>query len=188
MKKFSAREKLLDTTFTEVYMYGYCGASTANILKKASVPKGSMYHHFKSKKKLVIAMLHERLIPKVENFFDFKIDRNRSVKEILSHTFEKMSENKMLIKHGCPLQRIMFELGSIDEEISNICHEEFQKLSKTLQRVIEHGNKRGEFEHNNTKELAEFIIISTWGILSRAPKNSSKEQFLKDTSLLLRIL
>ena len=52
-KTKSSRDKLLDVTFNEVYKYGYCGAATANILKKAGVPRGSMYHHFESKKALV---------------------------------------------------------------------------------------------------------------------------------------
>ncbi len=188
MKKSPSREKLLDITFEEVYKYGYSGASTANILKIAAVPKGSMYHHFKSKKELVITMIYERLIPKVEAFFDFKIRKSSSAKEILELTFEKMSQNEMLIKHGCPLHKIMYEMGSIDEEIADICYKEFQKLSESLQRVIDYGCKRGEFESANTKQLSEFIIVSTWGILSRLPKDSSRDQFLTDTSFLLKVI
>ncbi len=188
MKKSISREKLLDVTFEEVYKYGYNGASTANILKIASVAKGSMYHHFKSKKELVIAMIYERLIPKVETFFDFEIKKSSSAKEIIEHTFKKMSENEMLIKHGCPLHKIMYEMGSLDEDIANICHMEFQKLSKNLQRVIDYGCKKREFEFADTKRISEFIIVSTWGILSRVPNDSSKEQFLNDTSLLVKSL
>lgn len=51
MKKQTNRDNLLDVTFEEVYKYGYGGAATASILKKEGVPKGSMYHHFKSKKR-----------------------------------------------------------------------------------------------------------------------------------------
>lgn len=56
-KKPTSRDKLLDVTFEEVYRFGYCGAGTATILKKAGVPRGSMYHHFSSKKVMVMAMI-----------------------------------------------------------------------------------------------------------------------------------
>lgn len=40
--KQTSRDKLLDVTFEEIYKYGYSGAGTASIFKKADVPKGSM--------------------------------------------------------------------------------------------------------------------------------------------------
>jgi len=46
MKKQTTRDKLLDITFEEVYIHGYTATSVDTILQKASVPKGSMYHHF----------------------------------------------------------------------------------------------------------------------------------------------
>ncbi len=49
MKKQPTREKLLDITFDEVYIHGYTATSVDTILKKAGIPKGSMYHHFKGK-------------------------------------------------------------------------------------------------------------------------------------------
>jgi TetR/AcrR family transcriptional repressor of nem operon len=67
--KQPTREKLLDVTFEEVYTHGYAATSIDAILQKASVPKGSMYHHFKSKKALVLAMIEERLYPKMDSFF-----------------------------------------------------------------------------------------------------------------------
>ena len=42
-------------------MYGYNATSVDAILKKAKVSKGSMYHHFKSKKELVLAMVENIL-------------------------------------------------------------------------------------------------------------------------------
>jgi len=71
-KKQSTRDKLLDITFEEVYIHGYAATSVDAILKKTQVPKGSMYHHFKSKKELVLAMVEERLFPKMNIFFLFE--------------------------------------------------------------------------------------------------------------------
>jgi len=187
MKK-SAREKLLDITFMEVYQYGYCGASIANILKLAQVPKGSMYHHFSSKKEMVLVMITERLIPKVDAFFDFEMKKDTTATEIITHTLNKMAKNEMLIAHGCPLHRLMFEMGSLDEDIAKACQDEFEKLTFNLQKVLTFGIKNGEFRHDDPKSMSEFIIVSTWGILSRLPQDSSSTQFHEDTAHLLKYL
>ena len=57
----SSREKLLDVAFDEIYHNGYSATSVDTILKKANMNKGSMYHFFKSKKELTLAVIDERL-------------------------------------------------------------------------------------------------------------------------------
>jgi len=187
-KKKSSRDKLLDVTFEEVYRYGYNGAGTATILKKAGVPKGSMYHHFSSKKGMVLCMIEERLIPKVRDFFAFKIKKNCTGLEILEQTFKKISKNKMLITYGCPLHRLMFEMNALDEDIAKACEEEFIHLSDALARVLAFGMKDGSIEKGNSKEMASFIIASSWGWLSRPIGASSSEQFLRDSGMLLKAI
>jgi len=184
-KKKTSRDKLLDVTFDEVYRYGYCGAATATILKKAGVPRGSMYHHFESKKAMVLAMIEERLIPKVRDFFDFEMKKESSALEIIEHTMKKISKNRMLIKHGCPLHRLMFEMGALDEDIAKACESEFEHLSQKYAKLLAYGIKRGEIKEGDVHDMAGFFIASTWGILSRVPQNSSKEQFLKDMKFLI---
>ncbi|MCH9814534.1 MAG: TetR/AcrR family transcriptional regulator [Epsilonproteobacteria bacterium] len=188
MSKVSSREKLLDTTFLEVYMYGYAGASTANILKIAGVPKGSMYHHFPSKKALVIAMIEERLIPKVRESFYIEITEKSRPLDILNYLFKKISKNEKLIKYGCPLHKLMFEMGSLDSEISTLCHTEFVYLTQNLTQILTLGQSRQEIIAIDPKSLAEYIIVSTWGALSRTPEHSSKVKFIEDTQHILNYI
>jgi len=177
----TSRDKLLDATFVEVYKHGYSGASTATILKNAKVPKGSMYHHFSSKKELVLGMVKERLIPKVRESFYIELHETSRAVDILNYLFKKISKNEMLIKHGCPLHKLMFEMGSLDDEITELCHNEFVFLTDNLTLILDLGKQNAEIIEKDSKSLAEFIIISSWGALSRSPKHSSKEQFLEDT-------
>ena len=185
MQKKSSRDKLLDVTFEEVYRYGYNGAGTASILTKAGVPKGSMYHHFSSKKEMVLCMIEERLVPKVRDFFDFKAQKNQSGLEILEYTFKKISKNKMLIIYGCPLHRLMFEMNALDSDIAKACEDEFDSLSNKLARILEFGMKDGSIKEGNSQEMASFIIASSWGYLSRPIAQSSSELFLRDCEMLL---
>ena len=185
MSKITSRDKLLDTTFSEVYKYGYSGASTANILKIAGVPKGSMYHHFPSKKEMVVAMIQERLIPKVREAFFIEIHEESRALDIINYLFKKISKNKMLVTYGCPLHKLMFEMGSLDEEITELCHEEFLYMRDNFAKIIDIGKKQGMIKELDSKLLSQHMITASWGALSLSPKYSSKEQFLQDTQHIL---
>ncbi len=187
MKKRNTRERLLDITFEEVYINGYASTSVDTILKRAAVPKGSMYHHFKSKKELVLAMVKERLYPKMDEFF--KLNSTNSAYEALESLFTAMSKNKMLITYGCPMYRLMVELSPIDKDFDNLFIAKYNQLvgsfSLLLQKDIKSGLLKKEL---NTKEFASFVIHSTWGTLSLSPTLSSPKNFLKDSNYILRLL
>ncbi len=187
MKKRNTRERLLDITFEEIYINGYASTSVDTILKRAAVPKGSMYHHFKSKKELVLAMVKERLYPKMDEFF--KLNSTNSAYKALESLFTAMSKNKMLITYGCPMYRLMVELSPIDKDFDNLFIAKYNQLvgsfSLLLQKDIKSGLLKKEL---NTKEFASFVIHSTWGTLSLSPTLSSPKNFLKDSNYILRLL
>jgi TetR/AcrR family transcriptional repressor of nem operon len=186
--KKTSRDKLLDVTFKEVYRYGYNGASTATILKKAAVPRGSMYHHFPSKKEMVLAMIEERLIPKVREFFSLKFEKEMTAFELLESVFIKVSKNKMLIIHGCPLHRLMFEMDALDSDIALACSTEFDNLSENFQKILSHGMKEGSIKEGNAKKMADFILAGSWGLLSKPAIYSSQEQFREESQYFLEFL
>ena len=186
--KKTSRDKLLDVTFEEVYMYGYNGAATATILKKAGVPRGSMYHHFPSKKEMVIAMIEERLVPKVREFFALEMKKGLTALELLDSVFIKVSKNKMLIKHGCPLHRLMFEMDSLDSDIALMCSNEFEHLSAGFQKILIFGMKDKSIKVCEAKSMADFVLASSWGLLSKPAVYSSEKQFLEDSRYFLEFL
>jgi len=186
--KKTSRDKLLDVTFEEVYRYGYNGAATATILKKAAVPRGSMYHHFPSKKEMVLAMIEERLIPKVREFFSFEFKKGLTALALLESLFVKVSKNKMLVTHGCPLHRLMFEMDALDSDIALACSTEFEKMSANFQKILSHGMKEGSIKEGNAKKMADFILASSWGLLSKPAIYSSEEQFLEESQYFLEFL
>ncbi|MCA9428119.1 MAG: TetR/AcrR family transcriptional regulator, partial [Candidatus Omnitrophica bacterium] len=48
------RERILDASSQAIIAKSYNGVGLKKILKNAGVPKGSFYHHFKSKEDLAI--------------------------------------------------------------------------------------------------------------------------------------
>jgi len=184
----SARERLLDVTFEEIYINGYAATAIDTILKKAKAPKGSLYHHFGSKKKLVLAMILERLFPKMDSFFIFKKVDN-SVYKSLNLILQQIAKNSQLITYGCPMYRLIVELSAIDKDFDNLLQKEYNKIINNLTELLNQGIKSGEFNQNlNSQTFAKFTLSSVWGILSLSPSISSKENFLEQSKFILELL
>ena len=188
-KKQPTREKLLDITFDEVYIHGYTATSVDTILKTAGIPKGSMYHHFKGKKELVLAMVEERLFPKMELFFDFEPQEGKRVTDVLRGTFAAMAKNKPLITYGCPLYRLMVELSATDGTFDALLSARVRQMEENLALLLQKGIESGEFNKTlDTKAFASYMLESTWGVLSLSPSLSSSKHFIQHSKFILDTL
>ena len=188
-KKQITREKLLDVTFEEVYIHGYNATSVDAILKKAKITKGSMYHHFKSKKELVLAMIEERLFVKMDTFFKFNKEEGKSVLYSFRKTFIGISKNKLLITYGCPLYRLMVELSAVDEEFDALLSSKAIQMKEGVKSLLQTGIDIGEFNVSlNTEVFAAFMLSAGWGILSMSPTLSSPKSYLDQSKFILLAL
>jgi len=189
MKKQPTREKLLDITFEEVYIYGYMATSVDAILKKAGVPKGSMYHHFKGKKELVLAMVQERLFPKMDSFFNYELKEGQSVVDSFRHTFIAISKNTLLVRYGCPLYRLMVELSATDKAFDSLLSAKALEMKEGIQSLLEQGIERGELNAQiETDAFAGFVLSTVWGILSMSPSLSSASTFISQSNYIVKEL
>lgn len=173
----TTRDKILDAAFLEMYVYGYHATGTAKLLTLCSIPKGSLYHHFPSKKALLFSVLKERISPKMEQFFSFLPLKNEKPWQTIERTVEKMVDHDLLMKYGCPLNRLNQEVGSVDEE--------FAKEVDVIYRLIKGRITTLFCESEERDVLADFVITSLWGALSLNPFQSSKEKFIKTTQIII---
>lgn len=185
----STRETLLDVTFELIYHHGYSATSIGAILKEAKVPKGSLYHHFTSKKDLVLSMIQERLFPKMDLFFNYDKQEGLSVYENLTQTFAAISKNKYLITYGCPLYRLMVELSPVDNDFDILLNQKYDEMHTKLMHLLELGIAHQEIASTvNPKTLAPFLITSVWGVLSLSPTRSSSKHFIEHIRYILLLL
>jgi len=66
MKKISTREKIINSAHKLFYEKGFNGTSIDDILKDAKLNKGSLYHIFKSKKEVLLAVIEEKIAYNLE--------------------------------------------------------------------------------------------------------------------------
>ncbi|WP_297484880.1 TetR/AcrR family transcriptional regulator [Sulfurimonas sp.] len=184
-KKQSTREEILDAIFMLVYINGYNGTSMSMILKECGIPKGSLYHYFKSKKEMVLAVIKERLAPRMDDFYSFSNTQNKHSIDILIDTIIKISQKEQLIKYGCPLNRLNQEMSSIDKDFESAITQIYNHIKEKIILLLHKSNIKKEI---NIEELSEFVIASIWGALSLSPTQSSKDRYLNTVFYLTNYL
>ena len=177
------REKILDAVFELVYVYGYNGTSMSMILKKCEIPKGSLYHYFKSKKEMVLTVIEERLAPRMDAFYDFENDENKHPIDVLIAAIKKVATKEQLVLYGCPLNRLNQEMSPIDQDFEAAITPIYEHVKSKIITLLGSVNLQVD-----ATMLAEFIIATVWGALSLSPNQSSKERYLATVTPLINYL
>jgi TetR/AcrR family transcriptional repressor of nem operon len=172
--KYSTRDKILDAVYKLVYINGYNGTSIDMILKECSIPKGSLYHYFKSKKKMALAVLNERIAPKMYEFYDLKKAKDEHSIDVMVKAIKKVTEKDELVKFGCPLNRLNQEMSPVDEDFEREIEKIYTKMKNNIITLLQSSSVEADID-----SLAEYIIATVWGSLSLSPKRSSKDRYIR---------
>ena len=179
------REKILDAVFKLVYINGYNGTSMAMILKECEIPKGSLYHYFKSKKEMVLAVVKERINPRMDEFYQLDVQESEDGIETLIASILKVSKKEILVSFGCPLNRLNQEMSPVDADFEEAINAIYERLKKKIVLLLQNSQLQKDVDINS---LAEYIIATVWGSISLSPKQSSSKRYLSTISHLVAYL
>ena len=183
--KQPTREKILDAVFKLVYINGYNGTSMAMILKECGIPKGSLYHFFKSKKEMVLAVVKERIAPRMDEFYALdEVEGENGVKTIINAML-RVTKKEVLVSYGCPLNRLNQEMSPVDADFEVAINAIYEKLVNKIIRLLENSSLK---EGTDISSLSEYIIAGVWGALSLSPTRSSKKRYLSSINHLVTYL
>jgi len=174
MKKQNTRELLLDSAFQAFYTHGFQGANIANILNDVGINKGSMYHFFKSKKALGLAVVTERIEVKILNKYKRVLEEDEAVK----HLFDTLRSAPETLSYGCPLNKLSQEMLYIDNEFKVL----LSKVYISFEKIIEDILKKEKV--TNFKLKAKLIIATYEGALMIYHLNQNKVEFRERLSSL----
>lgn len=170
------RKNLIEATYEEVYSHGYQGASLSNILKKANVHKGSMYHFFKNKKELVLCTISEKMNEKYEKLFQIVIKENSPCLEQLYSILRDTTRRDF--KRGCPLGNLVQEMSNLDNDFDNALKKIYQSFCDILENIYNHAVTMEELPSTcNTRRLALFSVSCLEGALLSVKASSNEQDF-----------
>ena len=121
----TTRENLIEITAKLIREKGVNGLGINEILSKAGVPKGSLYHHFPGgKDELVIEALHQ-----YKDWMSGNLKQAMKGKQGALAGLEAMIDmfatnlTKSHYVSGCPLATVALETAGINENLANACRE-----------------------------------------------------------------
>lgn len=177
----STRDKLLDYSFEEIHKYGYFQANTSAILKRAKIPKGSMYHYFSSKHDLALSVIHERVKPKTLKNYKIKVEG--SYIDSLITFLEGIDFSKKSYYHGCVMHKLIVEMSSHDKRFKEALDAIVSEVLLHFEGLLEGAIKKGEIKKCDTTHKANLILTTLLGAISL--KNSvALQALIKELSTL----
>ena len=171
----STREKLLDVAFEEIYHNGYSATSVDKILKQASMNKGSMYHFFKSKKELGLAVVSERVKSYIEDKYSALLKYEVNICDELIKLIK--DRNNFDFTCGCKLNNLMQELSPIDKDFKVALEVVYTRFENIIEEVLNKAVAKNEIKHEDTKALSMFVVASIEGCLGTAKKSQDGKYF-----------
>ena len=172
----TVRQRLIDSTFQEVFSKGYSAASLANILNRAEVKKGAMYHYFPSKKDMVLAMIDEKLEQRSEKKWKPIIDSDGNLIDVLISIL-KDTEGFNLTE-GCPLGNLLQEHLDEDKDFSNILTSILKKWKEIFITILDKAKAKNQIKKDiNTLQCATFLIASIEGAILLSKKSHDNQDF-----------
>ena len=171
----TSRELLLQIAYDEIYQNGYQATSVDKILKKANMNKGSMYHFFKSKKELTLAMIDEHVGKYIDIKYGIVLESKENYVDAIMKVFREREQYSILC--GCRLNNLVQELSHKDEDFKKALEKIYFRFEQILEQAFQKAIDAGEIKHSNPKVLASFSVASLEGCMATAKKSQDTSYF-----------
>ncbi len=180
--KETTRKKLIDATYEEIYSHGYQGAALVDILAKAGVHKGSMYHYFGSKKEMALAAINEKIS---ERFFE----RYGRILELKSGYLEEFMKGvkdttQRDFKRGCPIASIVQEMSNLDEDFNATMKFIYSEFRRFIKDILDKAIEAQEMNPCDTTKMALFITATLEGAILAAKASGEIQDYVDTIEIL----
>ena len=137
------RQRIIETAAELFWGKGYHVVSVADFTEAANINKATMYHHFKSKEELGIAVVRQMRDWAVETIFERAFREVEAPDARLKRIYEISAENRVSTQdrcgriRGCPFIKSGLEHIESSEPIRNEVQQSFAVFETYYRRIIE---------------------------------------------------
>ncbi len=172
MKKISTRNKIINSAHKLFYERGFNGTSIDDILKDAGLNKGSLYHIFKSKKEVLLAVIEEKIAYSLEQ----KYKDIATVEQPLKYLEKKLlTTDSFDFKHGCALNNLVQEMSPVDEDIAKA----LLKVYNDLENYYFLALKEEDMNDAEKKSLSKMMVATVEGAIMAAKARQDKAPYIQ---------
>ncbi|MCB1051714.1 MAG: TetR family transcriptional regulator C-terminal domain-containing protein [Acidobacteria bacterium] len=171
MRFTTTKQDLLEKGLEIFMSKGYNHTGIQEVIEAVGVPKGSFYHHFKSKEEFGVQVLELYAKQSIEQmrqlFGNTAIAPLKRLRMFFEMGTQKMAEHDC--KGGCLIGNLSQELGDSHPVFQAILNQKMQAMREPLRLCLEEAKSKGEIQSGfDATELADFMINSYQGALTRA--------------------
>lgn len=156
-------EEIVQAAVQEFLEKGYDGASMDNIARRASLSKGGLYHHFRSKDEILIYANQKLSVPEEEIFRRILLNRSmeKGLKEFISEYITYWMDNQENLKFYFLSMVKAFE----DDKLSNLYRRYAEDVLEMLESMFEMGMQNREFREHNPSGRSIALISAINGMM-----------------------
>lgn len=181
MKKTTTRDKIINSAFKLFYEKGFNATSIDDILKDASLNKGSLYHVFKGKKELLLTVIEEKIAKNLEE----KYKGIKDAQNPLQFLKEKLlSTDNFDFKHGCALNNLVQEMSPADKDVAKA----LQKIYVALEHTYYLSLRDLVMSEDKKIALSKMMLATVEGAIMAAKSAQNKEPFLEIVQQLFKMI
>jgi TetR/AcrR family transcriptional regulator, transcriptional repressor for nem operon len=159
------RAKIVETAAELFWIKGYGSTSIADILSRAQVNSGSLYHFFPGKQDLLLAVLESYR----DGIYPMLLDPAwAGVEDPIDRVFALLGRYRELIlltdcSYGCPIGSLALELHEADPAVRDLLAQNFSAWVAAVRACLDEAGIPGD-----TQALAEFVLTVMEGGVMQA--------------------
>ncbi|MBV62374.1 MAG: TetR family transcriptional regulator [Nevskiales bacterium] len=175
----ATRQRLLEAAFTEMHRNGFHASSLDKILRATEVTKGALYHHFRNKQALGLAVIEEVVRPWVETRWRPMLEADRPLEAAIAYVAEHArSVDEDMLALGCPFANLTQELAGSDPVFREPLFAIFFEWKRGIMAGVRKSQEIGEGRRDvDPEDVAIFIICAIEGIWAMAKASRCREHF-----------
>src|SRR5438874_13071214 len=177
----NTRQRILDAAFDEFYKNGFQGGSLNRIVVEARTTKGAVFHHFKGKKDLGVAVVREVIQPDFKQQWSDPLAHSSDPITDLKRIFRQCANTKIAdggLVYGCPLNNLAQEMSPLDEKFRQSLEKVYVAWRETMAAAFARGIKAGKVRRDvSPPKVAAFIAAAKAGMAGKA-KSTQDEALL----------
>jgi AcrR family transcriptional regulator len=163
--------EIIEAAITEFIEKGYANASMESIAKRANLSKGGLYHHFKSKTEILLAVNMKFLEPVHEMMF--RMEANPSVVDGLKQYIQDYLAYWNAHQRELSLYFLTMNESFNNEPIMNLYKESTREMFDFFEAIILKGQQQGIFKECDARAHAIALISCLDGFLGYVLIDSS---------------
>ncbi len=164
MQKRDAKSELIHVGMELFSTQGYNATGIGAVLKKAGIPKGSFYHHFRSKEEFGLAVIEEfatRFLARLDVFLsDEQTSPLNRLKIFFEKGLERLADHECTV--GCLIGDLGQELAARDGQLRNRLDAILLSWRERFAACIREAQQSGELEKSLDPHRTAGFILSGW--------------------------